>query len=193
MRQREPKLNISEGDIRAVYRQSEDAIVRLVQSLVERVTTVETQVSEIENRLQKDSRNSSKPPSGDGFKQRTQSLRKKSERRSGGQECHPGSTLEWRESVDVIHEVNECQSCRHSLALTAAMEYDFRQVHELHSLRLRVIEHQAEIKCCPQQCASMNCGDLPADVRRNVQYGSGLKGLMVYLTRCSIAALRADL
>ncbi|MGB3295800.1 MAG: DUF6444 domain-containing protein, partial [Phormidesmis sp.] len=182
MSEREPQLNISEADIRAVYREGENAVVTLVQGLLGRITTVESELKELKNQLKKDSRNSSKPPSGDGFKKRTKSLRKQSGRPSGGQKGHPGSTLEWCEQVDevVVHAVNECHHCGHSLAAEAVVDCDFRQVHELPRLQLQVIEHQAEIKCCPQ-CASLSRGTFPADVSRPVQYGSGLKGLLVYL------------
>ncbi len=95
--EKEPKLNISEADIRAVYRQGEDVVVTLVTSLLEHIKRLEARLEKLENQQQKTSRNSSKPPSGDGFKKRTQSLRKKSERPSGGQKGHPGSTLEWCE------------------------------------------------------------------------------------------------
>ncbi|QUY40430.1 hypothetical protein I1H34_13665 [Acaryochloris marina S15] len=58
---------ISESDIRAIYHQGEDAVVELVTRLIERI-------ERLEERLDKDSRNSSKPPSGDGFGKRTKSL-----------------------------------------------------------------------------------------------------------------------
>lgn len=182
MNEKEPKLNISEADIRAVYRQGEDAVVALVASLLEHIKRLEARLEKLENQQQKTSRNSSKPPSGDGFAKRTKSLRKKSERPSGGQKGHPGSTLEWRASVDEIitHAVSECGCCGGSLRAVAVLEHELRQVHELPPMRLQVIEHQAEIKCCTQ-CQWLSRGEFPADVNSPVQYGSGIRGLMVYL------------
>lgn len=157
-----------------MYREGKAAVVKLVQGLLEEIATVEARLEELESQVKKDSRNSSKPPSGDGFLKRTKSLRKKSERLSGGQKGHPGSSLEWREQVDevVVHAVNECESGGLSLSSIAAREYDLRQVHELPPMRLEVIEHQAEIKCCPQ-CETLNRGVFPADVNNVVQYGTG--------------------
>lgn len=182
MSQREPKLNISEADIRAVYREGEDTIVLLVKSLLARIERTEARLDKLENQQKKDSRNSSKPPSGDGFQKRTKSLRQKSERPSGGQPGHPGSTLSWSEAVDEVvnHPVDACESCGASLAGVAVIEHEVRQVHELPAIQLQVIEHQAEIKCC-EQCAWLTKGQFPPAVSNPVQYGSGLKGLMVYL------------
>ncbi|MGB7416753.1 MAG: IS66 family transposase [Thermosynechococcaceae cyanobacterium] len=166
---------MKEADIRAIYHQGEDAVVALVSSLIERI-------EHLEERLIKDSHNSHKPPSGEGFKKRTQSLRGKSNRKSGGQKGHRGHTLQWSETVDavVIYPVNECQSCGFSLAEVVAIEHDLRQVHELPPLALEVIEHQAEVKYC-EHCQSLSRGTFPIDVTNVVQYGSHLKGLMVYL------------
>ena len=47
-------------------------------------------------------------------------------------------------------------------------------------MSLRVIEHQAEVKCCGG-CATLSRGRFPTDVTSRVQYGRGMKGLMVYL------------
>ncbi|MEL7068200.1 MAG: DUF6444 domain-containing protein, partial [Cyanobacteria bacterium J06581_3] len=182
MSERAPKINISEAEIRAVYHQGEEAVVELVTGLLSRLTVVEARLEKLENQQKKTSRNSSKPPSGDGFGKRTQSLRKKSQRRSGGQPGHQGNTLEWRESVDevVTHEVHNCDVCGLSLSSVSAVAYERRQVHELPPLNLQVIEHQVEVKCCPE-CAAISRGKCPADVSVPVQYGSGLRGLMVYL------------
>jgi transposase len=63
---------------------------------------LEARLEVLENQVKKDSRNSSRPPSSDGFSKRTRSLRGKSERQSGGQIGHEVNTLEWREEVDKI-------------------------------------------------------------------------------------------
>jgi transposase len=55
-----------------------------------------------------------------------------------------------------------------------------RQVHELPPLRLQVIEHQVALKCGPQ-CKTITRGEFPAEVTNVVQYGSGLRAVMVYL------------
>lgn len=182
-----PKFNISEAEIRAVYRQGEDAVVALVTALLDRLTAVEARLEKLENQQKKTSRNSSKPPSGDGFGKRTKSLRKKSGRRSGGQPGHSGSTLEWREQVDQVvrHEVTACQACGESLSTVSAVDYEHRQVHDLPPQRLQVIEHQSVVKCCPR-CAELSRGQFPANVTVPVQYGSRLRGLMMYLMNAQL-------
>jgi len=80
----------------------------------------------------------------------------------------------------VPHRVDVCESCGASLSAAAGIDHELRQVHELPPLQRQVIEHQAEIKCCGQ-CDWLSWGQFPAEVRSPVQYGSGLKGLMVYL------------
>lgn len=117
MSQSEPKQQISREEIRAVYQQGEEAVIALVEGLLEKIANLEGRIEALENQSKKNSRNSSKPPSSDGFGKRTQSLRPKSERQSGGQKDHPGSTLEWREVVDevVVHQVLHCEGCGASL------------------------------------------------------------------------------
>ena len=68
-----PTTQLSEADIRAVYGQGEEAVVDLVSQLMQRLSQLESEVKELKGRLGKTSRNSSKPPSGDGFVKRTRS------------------------------------------------------------------------------------------------------------------------
>lgn len=69
----------------------------------------------------KDSHKSSIPPSQESLSakviRRTQSLRKKSDRKNGGQFGHPGSTLETSTSPDFIeeHKSHYCECCGSSL------------------------------------------------------------------------------
>jgi transposase len=95
----------------------EEAVIELVTGLVEQIAQQETRLKELEGIIKKNSSNSSKPPSGDGFGKKTKSLRTKGERKSGGQPEHPGFTLEWSSEVDVVvtHQVHECKGCGASL------------------------------------------------------------------------------
>jgi transposase len=172
----------SRDEIRAVYLQGEEAVIALVEGLLARIEQLEVRVKELENQISKNSRNSSKPPSGDGFGKRTRSLRGKSERPSGGQTGHRGTTLEWSDEVDRVerHPVSECQWCGTSLEQEPVVEVIVRQVHDLPPLKLEVSEHQAEVKGCPV-CGQETQAVFPDFVNHPVQYGPMIKGLMVYL------------
>ena len=89
-----------------------------VQSLTTRLDLSDKRVRHLEEQLAKNSRNSSKPPSTDGFKKPSpKSLRKKGQRKSGGQPGHTGHTLKRVENPDhtQVHHLDECESCRRSL------------------------------------------------------------------------------
>ena len=182
LKQASQKLAISKDEILACYAQGELAVITLVASLVQQINALEARIEVLENQKSKDSKNSSKPPSAEGFGKRTKSLRTKSGRKSGGQKDHLGSTLEWCEEVDevFVYPVVECASCGTSLATVDVLNLRCSQVHELPPIKLVVHEHQAEEKCCPH-CGVINQGKSPAFVNSLVQYGPGLKGLMVYL------------
>ena len=90
------------------------ALQEQVQGLQQAVAKQATEIQELRDQLAKNSRNSGKPPSSDGLKKpRTGNLRRKSGRRSGGQEGHPGHTLKMVEEPDHIevHKASECPEC----------------------------------------------------------------------------------
>jgi transposase len=175
-------LKISREGIREIYAQGEESVINLVERLIEELNKQDIRLEALERQQKKNSQNSSKPPSSDGLKRLPKSLRTKSEKKSGGQIGHEGSNLEWSTAIDYVetHKVSECGECGSQLGEIAALEWEIRQVHDLPPISLRVTEHQAEIKYCPH-CHQENRGVFPADVNSGVQYGSGLKGLMVYL------------
>ena len=177
-----PKQLISREAIRAGYRQGEEAVIALVEGLLENLEQLETRVMELEGRLSKNSRNSSQPPSDDGFGKQTKSLRTQSERKAGGQPEHSGQTLEWSSDVEQVVEqrVAQCEGCGGLLAQEPVKAVYARQVHDIPPVVLKVTEHQAEVKGCPH-CGLENQAAFPAEAKSVVQYGARLKSMMVYL------------
>lgn len=180
--QKQPIELITPEEIRAVYRQGEEAVIELVTGLVERLAQLEQRLELLEGTLKKNSSNSSKPPTADGFGKKTKSLRTKSQKKTGGQKEHPGSTLEWSEEIDeiVAHQVHQCNGCGASLAQEPVKAVWARQVHDLPPIELTVTEHQVEAKVCPH-CGVESEAEFPPFVTSVVQYGARLKSIMVYL------------
>lgn len=141
------------------------------------------QINELEARLNKDSHNSSKPPSSDGLNKplRTQSLRETSSRPPGGQTGHPGKHLALVNTPNQVvrHFVSRCRCCHQSLKnISGAMER--RQVFDLPPFTVWITEHQAEVKQCPH-CGQENRATFPAGVSGVTSYGPRLQSIALYL------------
>jgi transposase len=137
----------------------------------------------LESQVNKNSNNSSKPPSSDGFKKKTKSLRTKSGKKPGGQEGHEGSTLCLSNAPDEIeiHSVKQCIKCEASLQDVSPERYIVRQIIDIPEIKVKIVEHRAEVKICPQ-CKCKNTASFPEELINTVQYGERLKAVAVYLT-----------
>ena len=138
----------SKEEINAAYDEGREAVILLFQTTM---LALAERIQKLEDQLAKNSRNSGKPPSSDGYDQgapRPKSLRKRSRRKSGGQPGHPGETLKAVGKPDFIkvHRVQECQHCGQSLQRRKAMGHEIRQVFDLPKVQMKVTEHRAEIK-----------------------------------------------
>ena len=186
-----PSLKITEEDIRATYKKGEDAIVDLFMQMKVMMDTMEARIKVLEDRLAKNSSNSSKPPSSDGYqKPAPKSLRKRHGRKSGGQTGHQGNTLRAVEKPDEIkvHPIHVCKECERSLEEVEIRHYEKRQVFDLPPVKIMVTEYRAEVKICPN-CGMRNKADFPAGVTQPVQYGSKIKAQMVYFNQYQLLPL----
>jgi transposase len=147
------------------------------------VKELEARVKELEAARNKNSSNSNKPPSSDEFI-KPKSSRKKSDKKSGGQEGHKGQTLKMSDAPDdiITHQVKTCLGCGHSLEEEQPSGVERRQVFDLPPLRMNVAEHRAENKLCPC-CGLKNNALFPEGIELPVQYGNNLKTLLVYLNQ----------
>ncbi|MGH7148277.1 MAG: IS66 family transposase [Nitrospiraceae bacterium] len=154
------------------------------EALVDIILALQEQVQTLETRLAQNSRNSSMPPSSDGYaKPAPKSLRQKSGRSTGGQIGHPGNTLKPVDKPDfiIVHRLTRCPcGCGRSLRWQPVLRHEKRQVFDLPPQKLIVTEHQAEIKLCPRSGREVTAA-FPADVTAPAQYGPLLTAWWVYL------------
>jgi len=143
-------------------------------------------IERLEGQASRDSHNSSKPPSSDGPQgpvRKTQSLRGKSGKQSGGQPGHQGHTLLMVAQPDSIIALapSACQYCQQSLETLEVQRVERAQVWDLPPLRLQVTEYRAHVKVCPC-CQQETRAAFPAGLEpAAVQYGPMTKALAVYL------------
>ena len=159
--------------------------VKHIPVLLQTITELQKQVKELQDRLSKDSHNSSLPPSSDRFarQKKTKSLRKKNDKKVGGQPGHPGQTLHLSATPDhviTLAPVNQCQHCQANLSQTTAHSIERRQVIDVPAPRPEIIEYQAQWKCCPE-CQGYTSAAFPPNAAASVQYGPRISAIAVYL------------
>lgn len=141
-------------------------------------------IAELEDRLRKTSRNSSIPPSAEGLAKpppRSRSLRKKTGRKPGGQDGHPGQTLAQvaKPDCEVRHEPGPCSRCGAGLAGRPVTGVERRQVFDLPPTAVTVTEHQLIERECG--CGYRTKGAAPEGADAPVQYGPRIAAVIIYL------------
>lgn len=135
---------------------------------------------ELKARLNSNSKNSSKPPSSDGYKKKPAFPQKKNGKQ-GGQKGHKGRTLH---QVDNPNEVVDCNpdkcNCGYEFTQDQFILSETRQVFDLPKPELKVTEYQINKARCPV-CGKLNKGIIPEGVNAPVQYGNGVKAYAVLL------------
>ena len=182
--------DLTDKQLLELYNSGKDITISFLRFLLDRLKGLEEEVQKLKAQLAKDSHNSSKPPSSDGFKKKNKqkSLRKKSNKKPGGQKGHEGKTLNAVDHPDNInvHRIDRCTNCGESLEDIDASINDKRQVFDLpENIPLIVTEHQAEEKDCPR-CGEHNKADFPADVTNKTQYGNQIKSIAVYVSNYAL-------
>src|SRR5208337_2546728 len=113
-----------------------EAVVSLFEYLQDTLLAVieehEAWIEELEERINKDSHNSNKPPSSDVPKRKFTKKREASDKKPGGQEGHEGTTLRMvkHPTYVEVHEVNRCGRCGRSLKEVKPRGYTLRQVFD---------------------------------------------------------------
>ena len=159
------------------------SLLEIIEAQAALIKQLEARIQELEQRLKKNSSNSSKPPSSDGLSKppRTTSLRENGKHKSGGQKGHKGESLKQIEIPDIVkkHVLTACPDCQHSLIQSPLLGVVKRQVFDIPPPKIEVTEHQAEVKYCA--CCNKTVTALfPSEVRAPVQYGEIIRSWSVY-------------
>ena len=163
--------------------QTVDKLNALLESMSAKLEEKDAIIAELTERLNKNSRNSSKAPSSDGLKKPTvTSLRKPSGRKAGAQEGHKGSGLKLDKIVsDTIQHIPcQCENCPHAATCKACSVSSAR--YELDSnVEIRVVKHQVLAFDCPCFKGKRISGVFPCNITSRIQYGDNLKALVIAL------------
>ncbi len=158
-----------------------EQLTALVNELLQKLDAAYARIAELEERLNKNSQNSSKPPSSDGYKKPApKSLRKPSGRKQGGQPGHKGSTLNIaREPTETVsHMPNKCALCpRLAKCREKACVAETRYVADA-AVDVTLTAHEALEIECPRSKEHLR-GSFPAGVNAPMQYGEKLSALVV--------------
>ena len=163
-----------------------DAQNRLIAQLNETIR-------ELREQINKNSRNSSKPPSSDGLKKPApKSLRQSSGKKAGGQEGHQGTHLAVITEPDktIKHMPFSCEGCPHyEMCMGTACVAEKRHVIDA-VVTVNVTEHQSlEVPVCMLH-GDTRRGEFPSDVKAAVQYGENLQALAVALNTVGAVSIK---
>ncbi len=175
--------SIADSDIKSIL----NTLVSLIhqqQKIIEKqnktIAEQRKKIEKLEDKLNTNSDNSSKPPSTDPFKPNKNKRNKK--RKRGGQPGHKGSTrrLLPDDQVDHIEQHKPSEHCPCGGHIEIGDNYQRHQVHELPPMKTVVTEHQLFSGRC-DRCGVSHQAQLPSNVPTGM-LGPCLLALIATLT-----------
>ncbi len=124
-----------------------EQLLALISHQSETIENLKTEIKILQDRLNLDSHNSSKPPSSDmSSPKSSKSLRRSTGKPVGGQRGHKGSTLKMVDVADKVveHKVKQCCFCGEDLSSVDIVHLERRQVFDIPEIKLEVTEHQSQ-------------------------------------------------
>lgn len=163
-----------------------------INKLTETVAILSAENAALKEQLNKNSKNSSKPPSSDGFNKPTpKSLRKSSGKKQGAQEGHVGKGFSITGSPDEIisHIPLKCIGCSNAGKCKACGIANTRYEVDMR-IDTKVIAHQTLSFACQKEKGNVLTGDFPANITATMQYGNNLEALAVSLNTVGMMGIK---
>ena len=153
-----------------------------LEELKKENTLLRQEIADLKSQINSNSKNSSRPPSSDGYRKKpSPALPKTKKGKKGGQKGHKGDTLCQTTNPDqvVIVKPSDC-GCGHQFTHDECGLSSKRQVFELPKPKLEVTEYQIYSAKCPK-CGLTHQGEALKNVTAPVQYGVQAKAFAVLL------------
>ena len=174
---------------------SPDTIIAALQAAIVRLEQenklLRKEIAELRERLNKNSRNSSKPPSSDGFsKPKPTNLREKSGKKPGAQKGHTGHgfVLTAPCTDTVIHKPVQCVGCPHNGICPSSGRSAARNVVDV-EISTTITRHYTEEYACPLLNGQIISGKFPPGINSSIQYGDGIRSLAIALNTSGMMSM----
>lgn len=155
-------------------KKKEDA--KTIKKLEKTITSLKAIITDLKASKIKDSSNSGKPSSSNGFKKVIQNNRVKSGKVKGGQKGRIGKTLNEVKNPDEVINVYSKQICDCGGSIVYSCQYIKKQLIDLLN-EVKTIEYRFYIGKC-QKCGKEYIADIPKELANPVQYSSKIKTLI---------------
>jgi len=156
------------------------------------ITALSEENALLKERLNKNSKNSSKPPSTDGFdKPKPKSLRKPSGKKQGAQIGHKGNGFSLLSEPDelVLHKPNACNGCLNVDNCKSCSASENKYVVDI-KVATNVVAHNTISYSCPKLNGAIISGSFPSNVTSTMQYGDNLEALAIALNTSGMMSLK---
>jgi transposase len=167
---------MTEQEARDIYHQGEEAVVA-------KFLEFDARLKRLEEMINMNSTNSSKPPSTDNkLLKKKKTSNSTSKKKRGAQTDHKGKTLKIVANPDKVEILRSthCKCCHKPLVNINSSKFEKRQLFDLPNIKMQVTEYQAHsIEC--KECHTFNKAEFPNNITANTQYGDNLKSFVSYL------------
>lgn len=160
-----------------------------IKNLNKVISNKDSVIQALTARINKNSSNSSKPSSTDGFKKVIHNCRAKTGKKVGGQKNHKGTTLNKKKPIQIVEK--KIEKCECGGDVVNSEDYKSKQLIDI-EIKVNIIEERIFKGRC-KKCGKVHKAKFSKEFKNPAQYGSNLKALIsmlineeyVAIDRCS--------
>lgn len=152
---------------------------KTIEQLNATIEQLNATIATLLEKKNKNSNNSSKPPSSDGLNKKNRSLKQSSGKKAGGQEGHKGFSFKVTDHPDLVekHLPERCSYCpNREMCQAKAVVVETRYVVDCSVQTVTTAHECCEVVCPLSQ--ETETGSFPENIRAHMQYGNHLQALV---------------